>query len=131
MSNECVPSEVKAEENVIVMKTKLFADRIVKMQKYLLGKKENNSDIVRQVLRSGTSIGANTAEGQFAQTKADFLTKHTIALKEANETKFWLERLYAGGFLNEKEFNSIYQDNVEIIKILTSITKTVKRNTIG
>lgn len=131
MSNENVPSEVKSEENVIVMKTKLFADRIVKMQKYLLSKKENNSDIVRQVLRSGTSIGANTAEGQFAQTKADFLTKHTIALKEANETKFWLERLYAGGFLNEKEFNSIYQDNIEIIKILTSITKTVKRNTIG
>lgn len=131
MSNEYVPSEVKSEENVIVMKTKLFADRIVKMQKYLLSKKENNSDIVRQVLRSGTSIGANTAEGQFAQTKADFLTKHTIALKEANETKFWLERLYAGGFLNEKEFNSIYQDNIEIIKILTSITKTVKRNTIG
>ena len=131
MRNEYVPSEVKSEENVIVMKTKLFADRIVKMQKYLLSKKENNSDIVRQVLRSGTSIGANTAEGQFAQTKADFLTKHTIALKEANETKFWLERLYAGGFLNEKEFNSIYQDNIEIIKILTSITKTVKRNTIG
>ena len=127
MSNERLASEIWSDENVIVTKTKLFADRIVKMQKYLLSKKESNSDMVRQVLRSGTSIGANTAEGQFAQTKADFLTKHTIALKEANETKFWLERLYTGGFLNEKEFSSIYQDNIEIIKILISITKTVKK----
>ncbi|MCR5130753.1 MAG: four helix bundle protein [Prevotella sp.] len=114
------------EGNVIVEKTKHFADRIVKMQQYLVGKKEKNVDMIRQVVKSGTSIGANVAEGQFAQSKADFFAKHTIALKEANETKFWLERLYSGGYLSEKEFNSIYTDNIEIIKILTSITKTVK-----
>ena len=116
------------KENVIVEKTELFADRVVKMYKYLLNKKERNEAILKQVVRSGTSIGANAAEGQYAQTKADFLTKMSIALKEANETKFWLNRLYKGGFLSTKEYQSIFTDNEEIINILVKITGTTKEN---
>ena len=84
--------------------------------------------MLKQIMCSGTSIGANISEGQFAQTKADFLTKMTIALKEANETRYWLKRLYAFGSLTEKEFSSIINDNEEIISILTTITKTTKEN---
>mgnify|MGYP002620440168 CR=1 FL=1 len=115
-------------DNIIVEKTEKFADRIVKMSRYLSKKKIDNPEILKQIVRSGTSVGANTAESQYAQSKADFLTKLTIALKEANETKFWLSRLYAANHLSETEYNSIINDNLEIIKILTSITKTVKRS---
>ena len=118
------------KENVIVDKTELFADRIVNMYKYLLNKRERNEAILKQVLRSGTSSGANVAEGQYAQTKADFLTKMNIALKEANETKFWLNRLHKGEFLSTKEFQSIITDNEDIINIniLVKITGTTKEN---
>jgi len=97
------------------------------MCKYLSKKKTGDDDMIRQVYRSGTSVGANTAESQYAQSRADFLTKLTIALKEANETKFWLGRLHSVKILNDEEFESIHSDNVEIIKLLTSITGTVKR----
>ena len=117
----------KRPDNVILKQTEDFSDRIVKMYKYLLKKKENNVDILKQVLRSGTSVGANTAESKFAQSEADFLTKLTIALKEANETKFWLKRLYAGDYLTDMEFKSIINDNEEIINILVKITGTMKQ----
>ena len=97
------------------------------MYKYLQNKREGNVDILKQVLRSGTSIGANTAESKYAQSEADFLTKLTIALKEANETKFWLKRLYSGDYLSEVEYKSIVKDNEEIINILVKITGTLKR----
>jgi len=118
---------MRRPENVIVKKTELFADRIVKMCKYLASKKTGDRDMLNQIYRSGTSIGANTAESQYAQSRADFLTKLSIALKEANETNYWLGRLYSGGVPNELEYTSIHDDNIEIIKILTSITKTVKQ----
>jgi len=111
-----------------VKKTEDFGDRIIKLHKYLLKKKDGNVDVLRQVLRSGTSIGANVSESQYAQTKADFLTKMSIALKEANETKYWLNRLLTGGFLNEIEYNSIISDNIEIINILVKITGTTKES---
>ena len=117
---------MERRENIIVKKSERFADRIVKMCKYLGKKKSGDSDALKQVYRSGTSVGANVAEGQSAQSRADFLTKMTIALKEANETHFWIGRLYAGGILSEIEYDSINNDNEEIIKLLTSITKTVK-----
>ncbi|MCR5238586.1 MAG: four helix bundle protein [Prevotella sp.] len=117
----------KRPENVILKKTEDFSDRIVKMYKYLQNKREGNVDILKQVLRSGTSIGANTAESKYAQSEADFLTKLTIALKEANETKFWLKRLYSGDYLSEVEYKSIVKDNEEIINILVKITGTLKR----
>ena len=117
---------LKRPENIILKKTENFSDRIVKMYKYLQGKNEGNNDILKQVLRSGTSIGANTAESKFAQSDADFLTKLTIALKEANDTMFWLKRLYAGDYLTEVEYSSIIKDNEEIINILVKITGTLK-----
>ena len=115
-------------ENIIVEKTEKFADRIIKMCKYLSKKRSGDKDMIRQIYRSGTSVGANTAESQYAQSRADFLTKLTIALKEANETKYWLGRLHSGNNLTDKEYESIKADNEEIIKILTSITGKVKRS---
>ena len=115
-------------ENIIISKTESFADRITKMYKYLSEKRSGDKDMLKQIVRSGTSIGANVSEGQYAQTKADFLTKMSIALKEANETRFWLKRLYAYGSLSENEFISIIKDCEEIISILTVITKTTKGN---
>ena len=117
-----------SQENIIVEKSERFADRITKMYKYLSEKRSGDKDMLKQIVRSGTSIGANVSEGQYSQTKADFLTKMSIALKEANETRFWLKRLYAFGSLSEKEFISIIKDSEEIISILTVITKTTKGN---
>ena len=97
------------------------------MYHYLAEKKTVNNDILRQIIRSGTSVGANVSEGQYAQSKADFLTKMSIALKEANETRFWIERLYKGGLLTEQEYQSILNDNNELISILVKITGTVKK----
>ena len=113
--------------NIIVEKSEQFADRIVKMHKYLSKRREGNSDILKQIVRSGTSVGANVSESKFAQSEADFLTKLTIALKEANETKFWINRLYAGDYLNETEYNSIINDCEEIISILVKITGTLRK----
>ena len=118
---------MERRENVIVKKSESFADRIVKMCKYLSKKKSGDKNMLDQIYRSGTSIGANIAESQYAQSRADFLTKLTITLKEANETKYWLGRLYSGMLLAENEYESIISDNEEIIKLLTSITGTVKR----
>ena len=118
----------ESRDNIIVEKTETFADRITKMYRYLSDKRQGDKDMLKQIIRSGTSIGANVSEGQFAQSKAEFLTKMTIALKEANETRYWLKRLYAYGSLNEKEYSSIIADNEEIISILTVITKTTREN---
>ena len=115
-------------ENIIISKTESFADRIAKMYKYLSEKRQGDKEMLKQIVRSGTSVGANVSEGQFAQTRADFLTKMTIALKEANETRFWLKRLYAYGSLTDSEFDSIIKDNEEIINILTTITRTTRKN---
>ena len=80
----------------------------------------------KQIYRSGTSIGANIAESRYAQSSADFISKLSIALKESGETEYWLKSLHGGGFLTEEEFSSIYNDNVEIGKMLTSSIKTMK-----
>ena len=117
-----------SRDNVVVDKSEKFADRITKMYRYLSEKRLGDKDMLKQIVRSGTSVGANVSEGQYAQTKADFLTKMTIALKEANETRFWLKRLYAYGSLTEMEYQSIIKDSEEIISILTIITKTTKEN---
>ena len=114
--------------NIIINKTDRFADRITKMYRYLSEKRSGDKDMLKQIVRSGTSVGANVSEAQYAQTKADFLTKMTIALKEANETRFWLKRLYSYGSLSDKEYESIIKDIEEVISILTIITKTTKEN---
>ena len=84
--------------------------------------------MTKQILRSGTSIGANVAESINAQSPADFVSKLNIALKEADETYYWLKKLYTAEFITTKEFESMEKDNIEIIKLLTSIIKTKKSN---
>ncbi len=111
------------EENVVLVKSKTFAVRILKLVQYLKDTKKEYT-LSEQLLRSGTSIGANVREGNYGQSGADFYTKFKIALKEASETEYWLELLHEGGYLDDKEFDSIYKDANELAKLLTSITKT-------
>ena len=113
-------------ENIVVNKSFDFAVRIVKLYKYLI-QNTKDYDIAKQLLRSGTSIGANIAEAQKSQSRADFTAKLFIALKEANETDYWLRLLYKTEYLNKKEFNSIYNDIKEIIAILVSICKKTNK----
>ena len=82
----------------------------------------------KQILRSGTSIGANIREGLFAQSRKDFISKMNIALKEAGETDYWIEILYSADYLTEMEYKSLKNDNDELIKMLSSIVKTTKEN---
>ena len=115
------------KENTIVIKSDLYSDRIVKMYQILTNYR-GETILSKQILRSGTSIGANVAEGINAQSDADFVSKMSIALKEANESLYWLKKLYKGNIITEDEFASMETDNVEIIKLLTSIIKTKKKN---
>ena len=110
---------------VLEEKSLIFAIRIVNLYKYLIDEKKEFV-MSKQVLRSGTSIGANIAEAQYAQSKADFLTKMHISLKEASETKFWLKLLYSTSYINDSH-TSIMNDCDELLKILTSTCKTTKQ----
>lgn len=110
------------KDNIIVDKSKLFALRIIKLYKYLVNE-EKEYVLSKQVLRSGTSIGANVKEAIRAQSKADFYSKLNISLKEASETEYWLELLNESEYISDKNFESIYEDCQELIKILVSITK--------
>lgn len=114
-------------DNIIETKSFDFAVRIVKLNQYLATDKKEYV-LSKQLLRSGTSIGANISEAQKSQSTADFYAKMTIALKEANETDYWLRLLHATDYITEKEYESIASDINEIISILVSITKTIKNN---
>ena len=110
-------------ENIIADKSKTFAIRIVKLYQYLCTEKREFV-LSKQLLRSGTSIGANVKEAIRGQSKADSISKMSIALKEASETEYWLELLYETDFHDKKQFDSIYADDQELLKILTSIVKS-------
>ena len=110
------------KDNVIVDKSKSFALRIIKLYKYLCNEKREYV-MSKQILRSGTSIGANIREATRGQSKADFYAKLNISLKEADETAYWLELLYESNYIKAEHFQSIYNDCNEIIKILVSILK--------
>ena len=109
-------------DNVIVDKSKAFALKVIALYKKLCDK---NREFVmsKQLLKSGTSIGANIKEAEQGQSKADFYAKLYIALKEASETEYWLELLHESGYIGEEDFCAIYRDCQEIIKILVAITK--------
>ena len=109
-------------ENVIEIKSFDFAVRIVDLYKYLT-KTKREFVMARQLLRCGTSIGANVAEAEKGQSKADFNAKMNIAMKEANESYYWLRLLNRTGYLNEKEFLSMEKDIREILAIITAICK--------
>lgn len=117
----------KMSESITESKSFQFAVRIVNLYKYL-SKDKSEYVISKQLLKSGTSIGANIAEGERAQSKADFYAKMSIALKEANETYYWLRLLYTTQYLTEKEFLSLENDVNELISLLVSICKSTQNN---
>ena len=116
------------QDNPIEKRSYLFALRIVKAYKYLT-KQKDEYVLSKQLLRSGTSIGALMREAKFAQSRADFVNKASIALKEANETLYWIELLHDSEYIDNSSFNSLHQDADEITAILASIVKTTKENT--
>ena len=116
------------QNNPIEKRSYLFALRIVKAYKYLT-KQKDEYVLSKQMLRSGTSIGAMMREAKFAQSRADFVNKASIALKEANETLYWIELLHDSEYIDDLSFNSLHQEADEITSILASIVKTTKENT--
>ena len=112
-------------DNIIDQKSKAFAVRIVRFTRYL---QEDKHEYVlsKQILRSGTSIGANARESNNAQSRADFLSKLSIALKEADETQYWLELLEESDIISKSQFESLNDNLTEIIAMLTASIKTTK-----
>ena len=114
------------KKNILKETSFSFAIRIVKLYQFL--RKDHNDDVLsKQILRSGTTIGASIRESIKAASKRDFIYKLTISLKEADETSYWLELLYRTSFLDEKIYLSLTNDCNEIIKLLTSSLKTAKQ----
>lgn len=118
---------LKRPENVLLEKSQMFSARIIRMTRYLRGKHVEDF-MLKQVARSGTSIGANISESRSAQSSPDFISKLSIALKEADETKYWINLLFDTGSLLEDEFISIHKDLMELIYLLNAVIKTTKRN---
>lgn len=112
-------------ENALLDKSKQFALDIIKLFK-MLTEKQNEYILSKQILRSGTSIGANIKEGQFAQSRADFYSKMYIAFKEAGETEYWLDLLYESNYISEEVYNGLHNNCQELIKMLAAVTKTQK-----
>ncbi len=115
------------KENIIKSKSFDFAIRIVNLYQFLCEQKQEYT-LSKQLLRSGTSVGAMVREAEHAQSKADFVHKMSIAQKEINETLYWLELLKETSYLETKQFQSIHKDAEEVIKLITSIVKTSKTN---
>jgi four helix bundle protein len=115
------------EQTVLEKKSFTLAIRIIKLSQYLSDSKKEYI-LSKQILRSGTSIGALAREAKYAQSKADFLHKLTIALKEANETEYWLCLLKETNYLSDRMFNSIAPQIKEVLRILIASTKTIKTN---
>ncbi len=115
------------KENVSAEKSFDFAVRIVNLYKHLSQEKKEYV-LSKQLLRCGTSIGANIAEAQRGQSKADFTAKMCIALKEANEAEYWIRLLHQTGYLEDKEYESIHPDIEQIIGLLMSICRSASKN---
>ena len=113
--------------NVVREKSKAFAIRTIRFVRYLQTEKKDFV-LSNQILRSGTSIGANVRESKNAQSTADFINKLSIALKEADETSYWLELLFESDTIDKTMFNSLYDDTIELIALLTSIIMTTMNN---
>lgn len=114
-------------ESIVKIKSLAFAKRIVKLYKFLC-EKHKEFVLSKQLLRSGTSIGANIVEAQCGSSRKDFLYKTQISYKECAETLYWLELLYSSDYLTENEYDSINNDCKELMKLLASIIKTTKEN---
>ena len=116
-----------AQNSILLDKSLLFAARIVKLNKYLT-KEKKETVISKQIIRSATSIGANANEAIYGQSKADFIAKLQISLKETAETEYWLRLLILSEYITDKEGNSLLDDCLEIKRILISTLKTAKEN---
>ena len=116
-----------ARESIVGEKSLAFAKRIAKCYRYLKDKKKETV-MSKQLLRCGTSIGANVREGLYAQSRKDFISKLNIALKEAGETDYWLDVIHSAEYFTDDEYNSLKDDNDELLKLLTSIIKKTKEN---
>ncbi|MDR0546786.1 MAG: four helix bundle protein [Dysgonamonadaceae bacterium] len=114
------------KENTARFKSKKFAIRIINLYKFLTEQKHEYV-LSKQLLRCGTSIGANLSEADYGISKKDFLSKVYIALKECSETVYWLELLFETKYINEEEFDSINKDALELLKMLTATTKTISQ----
>ncbi|HEY6063224.1 MAG TPA: four helix bundle protein [Chitinophagaceae bacterium] len=114
-----------SRESVLKDKSFNFAVRVINLYKYL--KKRHGEYIVsQQILKAGTSVGALIREAEFAESRKDFMHKLYIGLKEANESIYWLELLFATNFINKKMFESMHKDASELLKMLVSSVKTIK-----
>lgn len=116
-----------AQNSILLDKSLLFAARIVKLNKYLT-KEKKETVISKQIIRSVTSIGANANEAIYGQSKADFIAKLQISLKETAETEYWLRLLILSDYITDKEGNSLLDDCLEIKRILISTLKTAKEH---
>lgn len=112
-------------QSIIGDKSFPIAKRIAKCYVYL--KKKGETVMSKQLLRSGTSVGANVREGHYAQSKKDFISKMNIALKEAGETDYWLDVIHSAGYLSDEEYASLDSDNKELLRMLASIVKNSKK----
>jgi len=112
-------------ENGVYKKSFAFAIRVIKLYKYLV-KSQKEFVMSKQMLRSGTAVGALIREAKHGESKADFIHKMSIALKEANETVYWLELLSATDYITKDEFTSIHMDAIELVKMLASTVKSSK-----
>ncbi|MGN0178126.1 MAG: four helix bundle protein [Monoglobaceae bacterium] len=115
------------KENILIDKSIKFAARIVKLQRYLLEEKKE-SVISKQLIRSGTSIGANINEANYGNSKADFISKLHIALKETAETEYWIKLLNMSEYIDDEMSNSLITDCLELKRILISSINTAKSN---
>ena len=115
------------KENIIQQKSYAFAIKIIELYKYLVGEKKEYV-LSKQLLRSGTSIGANVEEALGGQSRKDFIAKISIAYKEARETKYWLSLLREAKYMSQKELDPIFESCEEILRIIGKIQKTMKEN---
>ena len=116
-------------DNQILIDSKSFAIRIIRLYKYLSDMKKEFV-LSKQILRSGTSIGANISESVFAQSRMDFVSKMSISLKEASETKYWLELLYETEYISKEQYDSVSDDLGKITGTLVKIVNTTKQNNV-
>ena len=112
-------------DSIILKKSKAFALRVIKLYKYL-NEQKREQILSKQILRSGTSIGANVKEAVYAQSRADFTAKLFIAQKECAETEYWLELLHESDYIIKNEFDSIYGDCQELMNMIVASTKTLQ-----
>ncbi len=115
------------KDSILRDKSLAFAIRIVNLYKFLLAEHKEYV-LSKQILKSGTSVGANIREASFGESKPDFIHKLAIAQKEINETLFWLELLKETNYITEVQFESINNEAIELLKLITSSIKTAKRN---